>query len=375
MKEGGFVSGDMRLSGHEWRILVCVGNDEPSVVFGQKVVAIISGWSLPYRLVSSQAEALIVLDRERIDIVFLDILGVKWDALAYLDEVVRRGIPVVAICERSTEEVAINTMKRGAADYLIKDEFASDQLYQSIRHACEKSFLRAELLRKQKELEDFAYVASHDLNAPLYKIRQCSDLIREVCGDAVPEKAKVLLDIISRGCEQMNSLINDLLDYSRVEKERKIIEELDLNAVVGEVLALYKTEIDERKAVVEVGDLPKIRMSRVSMRQLYQNLIGNALKYNVSPIPRIVVSGSLGLFNDAPGVRLTVDDNGIGIDPKYYQTIFKPFERLHTQSEFPGSGLGLTICRKLVDQSGGTIEVIPSSLGGTQFCVRFPISR
>jgi signal transduction histidine kinase len=362
------------MSEREWRILVCMGSDELSIVFAQKMVSMISAWSLPYRLVSSQAEALSVLEREQIDVVLLDILGVRWDALAYLDELFRRGTPVIAICERSTEEVAINIMKRGAADYLIKGEFSSDQLYQSIRHAGEKSYLRAELLRKQKELEDFAYVASHDLNAPLYKIRQCCDLIREVCGDSVPERARVLLDIIARGCEQMNSLINDLLDYSRVEKERKIIEELDLNTVVSEVLALYKTNLEERKAVVEVGDLPKIQISRVSMRQLFQNLIGNALKYNVAEIPRIVVSGSLEPYTDGPGVRLTVDDNGIGIDPKYYQRIFKPFERLHTQSEFPGSGLGLAICKKLVDQSGGTIEVIPSLLGGTQFCVRFPLT-
>ena len=363
------------MGGQEWRILACVGSDELSVLFSQKIVSMISEWSLPYRLVSSQAEALSVLDREQIDVVLLDILGVKWDALAYLDELVRRGTPVIAICERSTEEVAINTMKRGAADYLIKSEFAGDQLYQAIRHASEKSFLRGELLRKQKELEDFAYVASHDLNAPLYKIRQCCDLIREVCGDSVPERARVLLDIIARGCEQMNSLITDLLDYSRVEKERKIIEELDLNSVVNEVIVLYKTNLDERKTIIEVADLPKIRMSRVSMRQLFQNLIGNAVKYNVSEISEIVISGSLEPCNDLPGVMLTVDDNGIGIDPKYYQRIFKPFERLHTQSEFPGSGLGLAICKKLVDQSGGTIDVTPSSLGGTQFRVWLPLSR
>jgi len=363
------------MGGQEWRILICVGNDEQSVVFGQRVLDMISGWSLPSRLVSSQAEALSLLDREHFDIVLLDILGVKWDALSYLDDVVGRGIPVIAICGRSTEEVAISTMKRGAADYLIKSEFSSEQLSQSIRHAREKSILRAELLRKQKELEDFAYVASHDLNAPLYKIRQCCDLIREVCGEDVPDKAKVLLDIITRGCEQMNSLINDLLDYSRVEKERKIIEELELNAVVSEVLALYKTVIDERNAVVEVGELPRIRISRVSMRQLFQNLIGNALKYNTSSAPKVVVSGAIEPLNNISGVTLTVDDNGIGIDPKYYQTIFKPFERLHTQSEFPGSGLGLAICKKLIDQSGGTIEVMPSLLGGTRFRIRFPVVK
>ena len=363
------------MSGREWKILICIGNDDISVLFAQKIVSIVSEWSLPYRVVSNQAEALSIFDREKIDVILLDILGVKWDALAFLDDLVRAGTPVIAISERSTEEVAINIMKRGAADYLIKGEFSSDQLYQAIRHACEKSFLRSELLRKQKELEDFAYVASHDLNAPLYKIRQCCDLIREVCGDAVPERARVLLDIIARGCEQMNSLINDLLDYSRVEKERKIIEQIELNSVVSDVLTLFKSTLDERKAIVEVGELPEIRMSRVSMRQLFQNLIGNALKYNVSDVPKVTISGSLETCEEVPGLRLTVDDNGIGIDPKYYQRIFKPFERLHTQSEFPGSGLGLAICKKLVEQLGGTIDVAPSLLGGTQFCIRFPLNR
>jgi signal transduction histidine kinase len=355
-------------------ILLCVGDDEAGREFASVITTMLNEMAVCSRVVNSKAAALSVMDRENIDLVLLDFLGISWDGLAFIDEVVVRGISVIALCDRSKEEVAVNVMKQGAVDYLIKGEFTALQLSQSIRNAFEKATLKELLHHKQKELEDFAYVVSHDLNAPLFKIRQCCDLIVETCGNDIPERAATLLSIIKRGCEQMNSLINDLLDYSRVDRQRKVIDEVDLNGVVNDVLVLYKNTLDDRNVQMIVHDLPTMVTNRVAMRQLFQNLIGNAIKYNQSTSPRIVIAARLLNKEEHKFLELTVDDNGIGIEPKYYSKIFKPFERLHTQSEYPGSGLGLAICKKLVEQLGGKISVDKSSSeGGTQFVVSLPM--
>jgi light-regulated signal transduction histidine kinase (bacteriophytochrome) len=232
---------------------------------------------------------------------------------------------------------------------------------------------RRELERSNEALEVFASVASHDLQEPLRKILTFGERLSATVGQALSPEAQGHLDRMLNAATRMRALINGLLAYSQVTARVEPFVPTDLTRIAREVIADLETVIAEAGGQVEVGQLPVIDADALQMRQLLQNLIGNALKFRKEGLPLIV---KLGCPN--PGgthCTFTVTDNGIGFSAAYAERIFKMFERLHGKGEFAGSGMGLAICRKIVERHGGSIAASSTAGEGATFTVTLPVTQ
>ncbi len=248
-------------------------------------------------------------------------------------------------------------------------DLANQQLARAVEDL-RGSSLRLE--RSNRELQDFASVASHDLQEPLRKVLAFGDRLKTGCGDALDEKGQDSLDRMLAATRRMQSLIQDLLSFARVTSQARPLVPVDLDRIAREVLSDLEVRIAESHAVVELRDLPVIVADGTQMRQLLQNLIGNALKFHlpgVAPAVHVYTERVEGIL------RLIVKDEGIGFDEKYLDRIFTVFQRLHGRSEYEGTGIGLAICRKIAQRHGGDITA-SSSLGqGASFVVSLPSRR
>lgn len=233
----------------------------------------------------------------------------------------------------------------------------------------ELSEANAELARSNTELEQFAYVASHDLREPLRKIKSYTELLAEDYQSQFDEKAEKYMAYITDGAERMQALITDLLTYSRVGKGELSVEPTDLEAVVNRAIEDLSLTIKENDARITVKSLPTLKANPERMVQLFQNLIGNAIKYRGEAAPIILVQAEL---KDNHWV-ISVQDNGIGIKPQYFERIFAIFQRLHSRGKYPGTGIGLAICRKIVERHGGCIWVESQEGRGTTFFFTLPV--
>lgn len=212
-----------------------------------------------------------------------------------------------------------------------------------------------------RELQDFAYVASHDLQEPLRKIETFGDRLKTKYADDLPENANVYIERMQNATGRMRLLINDLLNYSRVTTKAKPFVELDLNDIVEGVLSDLQIRIEEVGATVEYENLHVIEADTTQMRQLMQNLIGNALKFQRPDVAPVVTVSSRLIEGDFMAgipdmVELSIADNGIGFNNKYKDQIFTIFQRLHGRNEYEGTGIGLATCRKIVERHGGMID-------------------
>ena len=212
-----------------------------------------------------------------------------------------------------------------------------------------------------RELQDFAYVASHDLQEPLRKIETFGDRLKNKYADELPENATVYIERMQNATGRMRLLINDLLNYSRVTTKAKPFVELDLNAIVEGVLGDLQIRIEEVDATVNYEGLHTIEADTTQMRQLIQNLIGNALKFQRPGVAPIVTVSTRLIEGDFMAgvpdmIELSIADNGIGFDNKYKDQIFTIFQRLHGRNEYEGTGIGLATCRKIVERHGGVID-------------------
>jgi signal transduction histidine kinase len=229
-----------------------------------------------------------------------------------------------------------------------------------------------ELVRSNVELDQFASIASHDLQEPLRKVRTFTERVSETEAGNLSERGSDYLRRANASAERMQILIEDLLRFSRVSSQGQPFSPVDLTTVTHDVLDDLSEQVNRISARVEVGSLPTINADAPQMRQLMQNLISNALKFHredLDPVVRIQASVEAGW------VTLTVADNGIGFDPQYSRRIFRVFERLHGRGAYPGTGIGLALCRKIAERHGGTV-VAHSALGeGATFTVTMQTQR
>ena len=227
-----------------------------------------------------------------------------------------------------------------------------------------------ELKESNRELENFASVASHDLKEPLRMIRSFMELLDKKYSSELDENAQKYIQFAVDGSRRMTSLIDDLLEFSRVGRKYTDVEEVDFNKLIEEILNQYKPSIEEKKAVIEVENLPVIRGVPVSLKLLFQNLISNALKYHKKDVETVI---EIAVKERDEHWEFSVSDNGIGIEEKFLDQIFELFERLHASDEYPGTGMGLATCRKIVDQHGG--EIWAESEPGKGSTFHFTISK
>jgi two-component system CheB/CheR fusion protein len=230
---------------------------------------------------------------------------------------------------------------------------------------------RAEdLVNSNIELERFAYVASHDLQEPLRMVTSFLQLLKKKYRDQLDEVADQYIHFAVDGAERMKQLIMDLLEYSRVGFNRENNEQVDLNKLLKEQELLFEKTCQETGAVINTGPMPVVQGNKMQLSQLFQNLIGNAIKYHHKDRSPVVTIGS---EEQADQFLFFVKDNGIGIEPAFFEKVFVIFQRLHNKSDYGGTGIGLAICKKIVEKHGGTIWVESTPQQGS--CFYFTISK
>jgi PAS domain S-box-containing protein len=237
------------------------------------------------------------------------------------------------------------------------------------------------LERSNRDLEGFAAMASHDLQEPLRKILAFGDRLRSRCAAQLDDAGRDYLDRIDEASRRMQRLIDDLLSYSRISGRAQPLRRVDLGAVVHGVLRDLEVRVAETGAVVAVGPLPTIAADPTQMRQVFQNLIGNALKFHrpKSALPALQISaralpGPQQLLRGEPLVRweIVFEDNGIGFDPKHAERIFGMLQRLHSRTAYEGTGMGLAICRKIIEGHDGEISAHSAPGSGAKFVIVLP---
>jgi signal transduction histidine kinase len=229
-----------------------------------------------------------------------------------------------------------------------------------------------ELVRSNAELDQFASIASHDLQEPLRKVRTFTERISETEADTLSERGLDYLQRANASAERMQTLIEDLLRYSRVSTQGRPFAPVDLRRVADDVLEDLSEQVNGTGAVVRVGSLPTINADAPQMRQLLQNLISNAIKFRREGVtPEVEVESTV----DSGWVTILVRDNGIGFDPQYSRRIFRVFERLHGRGTYPGTGIGLALCRKIAERHGGTIVARSVPDEGSTFTVTMQTQR
>ncbi len=225
-----------------------------------------------------------------------------------------------------------------------------------------------ELARSNEELERFAYVASHDLREPLRMVTSFSQLLQQRYQSRLDTDADEFIHYVVEGGKRMDALVNDLLEFSRINSRAKPLEPTDMNIVVKDALRSLSIAIEESGASIEVEYLPMVPVDRTQMSQVFQNLLSNAIKFRGKNAPLI----RIGATRTETEWVFSVQDNGIGIDPSYAETIFEIFKRLHTKEEYPGTGIGLAISRRIIERHGGKIGVKSEIGKGSIFTFTIP---
>lgn len=230
------------------------------------------------------------------------------------------------------------------------------------------------LSERNRELQSFAYVASHDLQEPLRKIQTFSDLLISEYGNALDEQANFFLGRIDNAARRMSGLLNDLLAFSRVNTKNEPFESVNLTAVAREVANDFDLAISESGGSIDVEPMPRIEGDPAQLRQLLTNLVSNAVKFRKAGIPpQIHIRATEG--KDPTAIVLEVEDNGIGFDEKYLDRIFEPFQRLQGRSEYPGTGMGLAIARRIIERHHGQITAKSTPGKGTRFIITLPLHQ
>jgi signal transduction histidine kinase len=309
-------------------------------------------------------------------------------------------VAIVVLTGNDDERLAVRALNEGAQDYLVKGKADGQSLVRSMRYAIERNRsrrlerdntalegeIRARKLAQEqlerlahqleasnRELQQFASVASHDLQEPLRKIVVFGDRLRAKFSDQLGEQGSDYVDRMMNAAGRMRTLIDDLLEFSRVMTRARPFVPVNLAEVIHEVLGDLEVLIESKGAVIDVGELPTIQADPTQLRQVFQNLIANALKFQgEGAVPHVAIRAEPATAGGLPGWRITVRDNGIGFEQQHADRIFAPFQRLHGRSEFGGSGIGLAIVRRIVERHGGTIAA-ESNLGqGAAFLITVP---
>jgi light-regulated signal transduction histidine kinase (bacteriophytochrome) len=320
------------------------------------------------------------------DAVLLDLVMPEMNGLEVL-KVLKQdpalfNIPVLVISASDELASVAESIKSGAEDYLFKP-FDPVLLRARLTATLDRKRLRDEermrsaevekvtqaLKRSNEDLQRFAYAASHDLQAPIRTITSYLQLLDRRVGDRLNEDEREMIAFATGAAKRMSTLVQDLLLYSQVSTHRRTLEQVDCDAVLKALLHDLQAAVEESKAEVHWELLPTVRAERSSMRQLFQNLVSNAIKYRGAESPRIRISAS----QEGDFWIFCVSDNGLGIAPEYKQRIFEMFQRLHGE-ELPGSGIGLAMCQRIVERFGGKIWVESEEGKGSHFYFNLPVN-
>ncbi len=336
-----------------------------------------NGFEVSSAVAQTAEEFLAMVKKNPPDVVLADYNLGQWRGLEAVDLLCREGldIPVIMVTGALGDTLAVECIRQGATDYVLKDSLPRlpeavrralrEKKERDMRRQAERNLSRKvnELARSNAELEQFAYVASHDLQEPLRMVANYTQLFAEQYRGKLDEQAEKYIHYAVDGATRMQAMIQDLLAFSRVGRAESGFQEIDLNAAVKLALENLQPAIKESGAVVKCDSLPMLKAHRIQMVQLFQNLIGNAIKFRGNQPPLI----QIGAEQKNGEWIFSAKDNGIGIAVEYSEIIFAIFQRLHTRSEYPGNGIGLAICKKIIERHGGRIWVESKEGQGSTF--------
>lgn len=277
-------------------------------------------------------------------------------------------LPVIVLTSIDEPELATQAVQQGAQDYLVRSQITEDLLQRSIRYAIERSRHAQELERSNRDLERFAHLVAHEVKTPLSIVQYCCDLL---------ERSKERLDgeawefvIATRNAVQgLGETIEELLQYASAGAHNATLMPVDSESLLNEALSNLQLTISETGARISHETLPTVTADMAQLRLLFQNVIANAVKYHRPGVaPEVRVSAT----RDGRYWRFSVTDNGIGIEPQHQERIFGIFERLHSSEAYPGTGIGLAICKRIVEQHGGRIWVESTAGQGSTFFFTLP---
>jgi len=282
---------------------------------------------------------------------------------------------IIMVTGQGSEQTAVEAMKLGAVDYITKEEVADGVLLRNILSAIERTQLKNAVQHYQQQLEksygalsEFTHTASHDLKAPLRHIISYCELIRDEFGERLGEEGVQYTARLIVNARRLQRLVDDLLAYSEALNTIEEKEYVDVDGIAAEIIEFLEETIAEHKATVTVEALPRIYAYPLRIKQLLQNLVSNALKYksDAAPVIRITCEdkGHEYLFS--------VADNGLGIEDEHKEMIFESFKRLHSRDKIEGSGLGLSICKKIINMHNGRIWVESTAGKGSTFFFTIP---
>ena len=369
---------------------IMIVDDEPSnVLLLEQMMSQVGYCNLHSTTDSTQS--LKLFEEVQPDLILLDLNMPGMDGFEVMEQLKEVDpqslVPVLVLTALRDEETKLRALGSGAKDFLSKP-FDLTEASLRIKNLLEMRILHqrvqmhneiledqvqvrtAELERSAEELTDFAYIASHDLQEPLRKIIAFGDRLSGKFGSILNDTGKDYIDRMQKSAIRMKGLIDSLLHFSRVTTHSAPFQEINLNEVVSEVLSDLEVQIERTKGRVEVDTLPNIEGEKFQMRQLFQNLISNGLKYHSEerkPVIKVKYAG----FN-ADLEEIYIEDNGKGFDEKHLDRIFRPFERLHGHSEYGGTGMGLAICHKIVSHHKGQITAKSQPNEGSTFIIRLP---
>ena len=324
-----------------------------------------AGLSVSANQVSTASEFQEILKNTLPDLILADYNLGEWRGMDAIEMLRKESldIPLILVSGTVGDETAVECIKQGASDYVLKDKLS--RLPAAIHRALKEKRLRLErteaeatlaskveeLARSNRDLEQFAYVASHDLQEPLRMVSAYTQLLGERYRGRLDEQADKYIQFATEGATRMQDLIHDLLTFSRVGCAEMALQMTDCNGVVGQAVKNLQASIDETGSTVTCGHLPTLMANGAQLEQVFQNLITNAIKFRDGAIPVIAI----GAERKAADWIFSVSYNGIGIAPENAEVIFSIFQRLHTRTEYSGNGIGLSICKKIIEQHGGKI--------------------
>lgn len=368
-----------------WRVLIV--DDEPDIHAVTRLALrgfSFEGRGLEWLTAKTAGEAHALLSKEPdIALVLLDVVMETPRAGLELAHWIRKtlGNRVVRIVLRTgepDEAPPLSVVEEYAIDdYRNKTELTFERMTILFKTALRTYKLLSDIEKQGKalaesneELRRFSHVASHDMKTPLRSIVSAAQLIERRYASKVEAKDRELLTFISQGASDLHALVESLLEFSRVGEGRMELQPVELDRVVGRAVEYLRSTLESRKALIEVGALPVVNGNAAMLERMFRNLIENGLKFQPGDSPSVQVSA----VGTSTAWEVRVVDRGIGIEGKYLETIFEPFERLHTSDQYPGSGLGLAICRKVALMHGGGIKAASSPGNGTTMVVTLPRS-
>lgn len=340
----------------------------------------------------SGKEALQILETNSVEILITDQRMPEMSGVDLLVEVREKYPHIVCImltAYAAGTEILLRAINEANVFRFMMKPWGVDSLQTTIRDALEfkdtchrqdmaHRKLEAAMEERTKQLEasnralqQFAYAASHDLREPLNKIKGFGERLCQKNGHQLDEKGHEYLTVMLTATERMTHLIDNLLSYARAGRETTPLTAVDLGQVLREALSDLDLRIQETKADIQIEDLPTVRAHSMQIRQVFFNLISNALKFRHSKRPLVInIKGTV----DKSDAVVAIQDNGIGFDSKHAEKIFEVFSRLHTRFDYPGTGIGLALCRRLLDQYGATIEAHGKPNVGAIFTIRIPLT-